>query len=93
MFLASDRSAQITGIVLPVDGGTTAGPPGLASSSCCWPDDPSSRGLNRPNGLVRLPAHHAEKQTSHIFNSPIRRSRKRRSLPFVRVAPAKHCQR
>lgn len=27
LFLASDRAAQITGIVLPVDGGTTAGPP------------------------------------------------------------------
>ncbi len=27
VFLASARSAQITGIVLPVDGGTTAGPP------------------------------------------------------------------
>jgi NAD(P)-dependent dehydrogenase (short-subunit alcohol dehydrogenase family) len=27
LFLASDRSAQITGIVLPVDGGTVAGPP------------------------------------------------------------------
>ncbi len=27
VYLASDRSAQITGIVLPVDGGTTAGPP------------------------------------------------------------------
>ena len=33
LFLASDRSAQITGIVLPVDGGTTAGPP-ATSSSC-----------------------------------------------------------
>ena len=29
LFLAGDRSQQITGIVLPVDGGTTAGPPAL----------------------------------------------------------------
>ena len=27
LYLASDRSAQVTGIVLPVDGGTTAGRP------------------------------------------------------------------
>jgi NAD(P)-dependent dehydrogenase (short-subunit alcohol dehydrogenase family) len=27
VFLASDRAAQVTGVVLPVDGGTTAGPP------------------------------------------------------------------
>jgi NAD(P)-dependent dehydrogenase (short-subunit alcohol dehydrogenase family) len=27
LFLASERAAQVTGIVMPVDGGTTAGPP------------------------------------------------------------------
>jgi NAD(P)-dependent dehydrogenase (short-subunit alcohol dehydrogenase family) len=27
VFLASDRAAQVTGIVVPIDGGTTAGPP------------------------------------------------------------------
>lgn len=27
VYLASDRSAQVTGTILPVDGGTTAGPP------------------------------------------------------------------
>ena len=27
LYLSSDRAAQITGVVLPVDGGTTAGPP------------------------------------------------------------------
>ena len=27
LFLASDRAAQITGIVVPVDGGTVAGGP------------------------------------------------------------------
>jgi NAD(P)-dependent dehydrogenase (short-subunit alcohol dehydrogenase family) len=27
VYLASDQSAQITGVVLPIDGGTTAGPP------------------------------------------------------------------
>ncbi len=27
VFLASNRAAQVTGIVLPIDGGTTAGPP------------------------------------------------------------------
>jgi hypothetical protein len=27
VYLASDRSAQVTGLVLPVDGGTSTGPP------------------------------------------------------------------
>jgi len=27
VYLASDRAAQVTGVVLPVDGGTAAGPP------------------------------------------------------------------
>jgi len=27
VYLAGDHSAQVTGIVLPIDGGTTAGPP------------------------------------------------------------------
>jgi NAD(P)-dependent dehydrogenase (short-subunit alcohol dehydrogenase family) len=30
VYLASERAAQVTGIVIPVDGGTTAGPPPLA---------------------------------------------------------------
>lgn len=43
IFLASERAAQITGIVLPIDGGTTAGPPlaqtKLIMSSLKRPDD------------------------------------------------------
>jgi NAD(P)-dependent dehydrogenase (short-subunit alcohol dehydrogenase family) len=27
VFLSSDRAAQVTGVILPIDGGTTAGPP------------------------------------------------------------------
>jgi NAD(P)-dependent dehydrogenase (short-subunit alcohol dehydrogenase family) len=39
LFLASDRAAQITGVVLPVDGGTTAGPPmGDVSDLMASPD-------------------------------------------------------
>ena len=29
VYFASERSAQVTGTVLPVDGGTTAGPPAI----------------------------------------------------------------
>jgi NAD(P)-dependent dehydrogenase (short-subunit alcohol dehydrogenase family) len=32
VYLASERSAQVTGIVLPVDGGTTTGPPPLPTN-------------------------------------------------------------
>ncbi len=31
VYLASDRSAQVTGLVLPVDGGTTTGPPPIST--------------------------------------------------------------
>jgi NAD(P)-dependent dehydrogenase (short-subunit alcohol dehydrogenase family) len=32
LYLASDRAAQVTGVVLPIDGGTTAGPPARRGS-------------------------------------------------------------
>jgi NAD(P)-dependent dehydrogenase (short-subunit alcohol dehydrogenase family) len=37
VFYASDRSAQVTGTVLPVDGGTTAGPPPMDLSAITPP--------------------------------------------------------
>jgi hypothetical protein len=52
LYLASDRSAQVTGVMIPVDGGTTAGPPasqlrellgGLAGSD-------KKRGDKKPSG-------------------------------------------
>jgi NAD(P)-dependent dehydrogenase (short-subunit alcohol dehydrogenase family) len=33
IYLASERSAQVTGLILPVDGGTTTGPPPLPTTS------------------------------------------------------------
>lgn len=39
LFLASRRAAQITGIVMPVDGGTTAGPPVRQPTAPKAPDD------------------------------------------------------
>ena len=33
VFLASDRAAQVTGVLLPIDGGTTAGPPPLDTTT------------------------------------------------------------
>ena len=41
LYLAGDRSAQVTGIVLPVDGGTVAGP---ARDAAAGPDHGSSKG-------------------------------------------------
>lgn len=47
VFLASDRAAQITGIVFPIDGGTSAGTPYAQTKlimSTATPRDPSGRG-------------------------------------------------
>jgi NAD(P)-dependent dehydrogenase (short-subunit alcohol dehydrogenase family) len=43
LFLASDRSAQITGIVLPVDGGTTAGRPAGDIPMMSKPSTPTAK--------------------------------------------------
>jgi NAD(P)-dependent dehydrogenase (short-subunit alcohol dehydrogenase family) len=43
LYLASDRAAQITGIVLPVDGGTTAGRPPMNMKHLLAGDDPTPR--------------------------------------------------
>jgi NAD(P)-dependent dehydrogenase (short-subunit alcohol dehydrogenase family) len=43
LFLASDRAAQITGIVMPVDGGTTAGPPPRPLKDLLARPDPATR--------------------------------------------------
>jgi NAD(P)-dependent dehydrogenase (short-subunit alcohol dehydrogenase family) len=43
LYLASDAAAQVTGIVLPVDGGTTAGPPARDMSRLrAQPSEPST---------------------------------------------------
>jgi NAD(P)-dependent dehydrogenase (short-subunit alcohol dehydrogenase family) len=48
VFLASDRAAQVTGIIMPIDGGTTAGAPlaqtKLIMSTARPPDEGSTRG-------------------------------------------------
>lgn len=41
VYLASDRAAQVTGVVLPVDGGTTTGPPPLAAETVMRRKDPA----------------------------------------------------
>lgn len=41
LYLASERSAQVTGLVLPVDGGTTVGPPARSRNVLDGPAKPS----------------------------------------------------
>jgi NAD(P)-dependent dehydrogenase (short-subunit alcohol dehydrogenase family) len=43
LYLASDRAAQITGVVLPIDGGTTAGPPPMPVEDLVAPADGPAR--------------------------------------------------
>lgn len=42
IYLASERAAQVTGIVLPIDGGTTAGPPASQLKMMLGAPSPSS---------------------------------------------------
>lgn len=44
LYLASDRSAQVTGIVMPVDGGTTAGPPAHRAQAAMGRKEPRDAG-------------------------------------------------
>jgi NAD(P)-dependent dehydrogenase (short-subunit alcohol dehydrogenase family) len=46
VFLASDRAAHITGVVLPVDGGTTAGPPASQLKLMLGASGPAEDGAN-----------------------------------------------
>ena len=51
VFLASDRAAQITGIVMPIDGGTTAGPP-YAQTKLIMSQAVPSRGGHEHHGVT-----------------------------------------
>lgn len=49
VFLASDRAAQVTGIVLPIDGGTSAGPPYAQTKLIMSTARPSGGGSPAPS--------------------------------------------
>lgn len=48
LFLASDRAAQVTGILLPIDGGTTAGPPLAQTALIMSASTPADRSSEAP---------------------------------------------
>jgi NAD(P)-dependent dehydrogenase (short-subunit alcohol dehydrogenase family) len=57
VFLSSDRAAQITGVVLPIDGGTTAGPPYAQTKlimSTLKPGGETLPTTSRPDGPGRV---------------------------------------
>src|SRR5262249_15343059 len=81
VYLASERSAQVTGLVLPVDGGTSTGPPPLPTSEVMRRPPPGDRwragtlaGLRGPPDSFRSPAasthQSVECERSSAVNTP-----------------------